>query len=65
MKGFLKRNEYKLVASREKLDYIHNNPVEEMIVEKPENYLFSSARNYADMDGLLEVVLEIRKVRSY
>ena len=48
----------------EKLDYIHNNPVEEMIVEKPEDYLFSSARNYADLDGLLDIVLETRKVRS-
>ncbi|NPD44850.1 hypothetical protein [Lentimicrobium sp. S6] len=31
----------------EKLNYIHQNPVQDMIVEKPENYLFSSARNYA------------------
>lgn len=49
----------------EKLDYIHNNPVEEMIVEKPEDYLYSSARNYADMSGLLDVFLETRKVRSF
>jgi putative transposase len=49
----------------EKLDYIHNNPVEEMIVEKPEEYLFSSARNYPDMEGLLEIVIKTRKVRSY
>lgn len=49
----------------EKLDYIHNNPVEEMIVEKSEDYLFSSARNYADMDGLLDIVKETRKVKSY
>jgi putative transposase len=49
----------------EKLDYIHNNPLEEMIVEKPEDYLFSSARNYADIDGFLDVIIETRKVRSY
>lgn len=49
----------------EKLDYIHNNPVEEMIVERPEDYLFSSARDYADLDGLLEIVKETRKVKSY
>ena len=42
----------------EKLNYIHNNPVEDMIVKNPENYLFSSARNYADMDYLLEVIVE-------
>ena len=39
----------------EKLDYIHNNPVEDMIVEKPWEYLYSSARNYADMEGLGDV----------
>jgi REP element-mobilizing transposase RayT len=27
----------------QKLNYIHNNPVKELIVEKPEEYLFSSA----------------------
>lgn len=42
----------------EKLNYIHNNPVDDMIVQNPEDYLFSSARNYADMDYLLEVVVE-------
>lgn len=40
----------------EKLDYIHNNPVRAGIVEKPEDYLVSSARNYADLEGLLEIV---------
>ena len=39
----------------EKLEYIHNNPVKEMIVENAWDYLYSSARNYADMDGLLDV----------
>jgi len=40
----------------EKLDYIHNNPVVDMIVENSWDYLHSSARNYADMDGLLDVL---------
>ncbi len=31
---------------QQKLDYIHNNPVETGLVEKPEDYLLSSARNY-------------------
>jgi putative transposase len=39
----------------QKLDYIHANPVEEMIVSKAEDYLFSSARNYAELDNLLEI----------
>ncbi|MCE9539034.1 MAG: transposase [Bacteroidetes bacterium] len=43
--------------TKQKLDYIHNNPVEEMLVEEPQEYLFSSARNYADMDGLIDVFL--------
>ena len=34
--------------SYEKLDYIRNNPVEEMIVPKPEYYIVSSARNYEE-----------------
>ena len=30
----------------QKLNYIHNNPVEAGIVDKPEHYLYSSARDY-------------------
>jgi REP element-mobilizing transposase RayT len=40
----------------QKLDYIHNNPVQEGIVEMAEEYLYSSARNYAGKRGLLDVV---------
>ena len=39
----------------QKLNYIHNNPVEEMIVSEPEDYLFSSARDYAGIKGLIDV----------
>jgi REP element-mobilizing transposase RayT len=49
----------------EKLDYIHNNPVEEMIVVKPEDYLFSSARNYAELDNVLGVCLISRNWKTY
>ncbi len=41
----------------QKLDYIHQNPVKDLIVEKPEDYLFSSARNYAGLDSYLDVFL--------
>jgi REP element-mobilizing transposase RayT len=41
----------------EKLNYIHANPVAEGIVVKAEDYLFSSARNYAGLEGMLDVVL--------
>lgn len=39
----------------QKLDYLHNNPVAEGIVEYPENYLYSSARDYYGERGLLDV----------
>jgi REP element-mobilizing transposase RayT len=42
----------------EKLDYVHNNPVKELIVELPEDYLFSSARNYAGLKNYLEITIE-------
>ncbi len=28
------------------MNYIHNNPVEAGIVEKPEHYMYSSAKDY-------------------
>jgi putative transposase len=39
----------------QKLHYIHNNAVEEGWVQNPEDYIYSSARNYADMPALLEI----------
>ncbi|MBS4057084.1 MAG: transposase [Bacteroidales bacterium] len=42
---------------REKLNYIHYNPVEEGLVFNPEDYVYSSAVNYAGGKGLLEVTL--------
>ena len=42
----------------QKLDYIHNNPVASEIVEKPEDYLYSSACDYAGIKGLLDVIVE-------
>jgi REP element-mobilizing transposase RayT len=41
----------------QKLNYIHNNPVADGIVFKPEDYMYSSARNYADLDSLLDVIV--------
>jgi REP element-mobilizing transposase RayT len=42
----------------QKLNYIHNNPVEAGIVEKPEHYLYSSAKDYVltKKCGLLDLV---------
>jgi REP element-mobilizing transposase RayT len=41
----------------QKLDYIHDNPVEAGIVEKAEDYLYSSARDYFGMRGLIDIIL--------
>ena len=42
----------------QKINYIHNNPVEAGIVEQPEHYLYSSARDYFQTKkcGLLDLV---------
>ena len=41
----------------QKLDYLHNNPVVEGIVDQPEDYIYSSARDYCGQKGLLEIEL--------
>jgi len=39
----------------QKLNYLHENPVRAGIVLKPEDYLYSSAKDYAGENGLLEI----------
>ncbi|MFN3403308.1 MAG: hypothetical protein ACK40G_04380 [Cytophagaceae bacterium] len=41
----------------QKIDYIHNNPVRAGLVNNPEEYVYSSARDYAGKKGLVEVTL--------
>ena len=41
----------------QKLEYIHQNPVKSMLVHNAEDYVFSSAIDYADDIGLVKVVL--------
>lgn len=41
----------------QKLHYIHQNPVRQEIVENPEDYLYSSAKDYAGQKGLLRIQL--------
>ena len=41
----------------QKLEYLYNNPVQASIVLTPEEYLFSSAKNYA---GNPEIILEVK-----
>jgi len=39
----------------QKIEYVHQNPVRALIVEQAEDYLFSSARNYASLAGVIEI----------
>nr|WP_299205709.1 transposase [uncultured Brumimicrobium sp.] len=40
----------------EKINYIHNNPVEEMFVRNQADWIYSSASNYWNGDGILKEV---------
>ncbi|MEM8525342.1 MAG: transposase [Bacteroidota bacterium] len=42
---------------RQKLDYIHYNPVHAKLVALPEHYLHSSASNYKNGTGILNITL--------
>ena len=42
---------------QQRLAYLHRNPVAAGFVDTPEDFLYSSARNYAGRPGLLEVLL--------
>jgi len=44
----------------EKINYIHNNPVEGGLVYHPEDYVYSSARDYGGEKGLLDDVVVLR-----
>jgi REP element-mobilizing transposase RayT len=44
----------------EKINYVHNNPVEEGLVFRPEDYLYSSAADYAGEKGILDEVIVIK-----
>ncbi len=48
----LPRESFRVVAG----DYIHNNPVAEGIVFRPEDYKYSSASDYAGEKGILDGV---------
>lgn len=44
---------------KERIDYIHNNPVRQLVVAEAEHYLFSSAGDYSGKKGLVEVVVAL------
>jgi putative transposase len=39
---------------RQKIDYLHHNPVRAGLVERPEDWVYSSARDYAGGKGIME-----------
>ena len=43
----------------QKINYIHQNPVRALIVENADEYLFSSACDYAGKTGMVKVVTDI------
>ena len=49
---------------QELLEHIHNNPVRSRVVMKPEDYLHSSAKDYAGIKGLVNVQLLREKDES-
>ena len=40
---------------KQKIDYIHNNPIESGFVTRPEDWKYSSARNFMDDNTVLEI----------
>lgn len=43
---------------RQKIEYIHRNPVKRGYVDRPEDWRYSSARNYAGESGLITVTTD-------
>ncbi len=43
--------------AQSKIDYIHNNPVRAGWVEAPEEYMYSSAKDYAEKKGLVQLTM--------
>jgi hypothetical protein len=42
---------------QQKIEYLHNNPVNEGFVFRPEDYIYSSAADYSGIKGLLDIAL--------
>ncbi|WP_166924042.1 REP-associated tyrosine transposase [Flavobacterium poyangense] len=55
--GYHAEHIYSNAFIKQKINYIHNNPVKDKIVALAEDYYFSSARNYAGLENDLEVIV--------
>jgi REP element-mobilizing transposase RayT len=45
------------MMAEQRLNYLHMNPVKAGFVSKPQDWLFSSAKNYAGVGGILDLEL--------
>ena len=48
---------------REKINYVHQNPVEAGLVYKAEEYVYSSAKDYAGEEGLIKDIVTFSLVK--
>jgi REP element-mobilizing transposase RayT len=55
--GYHAEHIYSNSFMKQKINYIHDNPVKEKLVALPEDYYFSSARNYSGLDNDLEIIV--------
>ena len=53
----------KIVGIKERLNYIHDNPVINGLVDEPSDYVYSSARDYQGKKGLVNIEFAFRKKR--
>ena len=53
--GYYGEDIYSMEFLRQKIDYVHMNPVKQGVVGRMEDYSYSSAPNYSGKKGLLEV----------
>ena len=49
----------------DKINYIHNNPVEAGLVKNAHEWLYSSASNYQDMESIREVEKLTQRVVTF
>ncbi len=47
---------------QEKITYVHNNPVEEGVVFNPEDYVYSSAIDYDNGQGLIKNIVVVQNL---
>lgn len=45
----------KSCGAEDKINYIHNNPIESGFVKNAHEWIYSSVTNYQDIEGIIEV----------